>query len=222
MCDALTAHGFPGRHLRLIRPDSSVLPHAQVVVVTPLVQRQFGRRLATKWAPAVLARFGAGAAGISVRIAAPHGAAAYETALKADLRARKAGGAGLLTRPHISATATARNQLLTGQVDPRLIVVLTALASVHPIRILDFGTAFAGASAGIPLRIANLAQDYAAAGLPRSAYLQFLSRELDLEPGIYKPEAAGPAHDATGTLTFQIKLPAQSTLGVLGSKGPNT
>jgi len=220
MCDALTAHGFPGRHLRLIRPASSVLPHAQVVVATPVVKRQFGSALTTKWAPAVLASFGAGTAGISVRIAAPHGAAAFEAALKADLRARKAGGAALLARPHISASAAARKQLLAGQVDPRLIVVLTALASVHPIRILEFGTDFVGASAGIPLRRANLAQDYAAAGLPRSAYLRFMSTELKLEPGMYKPDVTGSARDAAGTLTFQIKFQAPSPLGVLGSQAP--
>jgi hypothetical protein len=218
MCDELTAHGFPGRHLRLIRPHASVPPHAQVVVVTPAVQRQFGSSHTTKWAPAVLASFGARTAGISVRIAAAHGAARYEAALKADLRSRKAAGAALLTKPHLSASATARKQLLAGQVDSRLIVDLKALASVHPIRILDFGTAFAGASAGIPLRIANLARDYPAAGLPRSAYLRFLFKELNLERGMYKPDAVGLAHDATGTLTFQIKFPAPSPLGVLGSK----
>jgi hypothetical protein len=217
MCEALTAYGFPGRHLRLIRPDASVPPHAQVIVVTPVVQRQFGGSLTTKWAPAVLAAsFGAGTAGISVRIAAPQGAAKYEAALKADLRSRKAGGAGLLRNKHVSASATARKQLLAGQVDSRLLVVLTALASVHPIRVLDFGTPFPGASVGIPLRIANLAQDYPAAGLSRSAYLQFLSRVLNLEPGIYKPDAIGLSPDAAGTLTFQIKFPAPSPLGVIG------
>jgi hypothetical protein len=219
MWHALASHGFPGRQLRLIRPHASVLPHAQVVVVTPVVQRQFGSSRTTKWAPAVLASFGAGTAGISVRIAALQGAARYEAALKADLRSRKASGAALLAKPHISASATAREQLRTGQVDSRLIVVLTALASVHPIRILDFGKAFAGASAGIPLRIANLAQDYAAAGMSRSAYLRVLSRQLSLEPGIYKPEAVGLAYDAAG-LSLQIKFPAPSPLGVLGSQGP--
>jgi hypothetical protein len=220
MCHALTARGFPGRHLRLIRPGSSAPPNAQVVVVTPAVQRQFGGSRTTKWAPAVLARFGTGTAGISVRIAAPHGAAKYQAALKADLRSRKARGASLLTKPHISASAAARKQLQTGQVDSRLIVVLTALASVHPIRILDFVMASPGASAGMPLRIANLAQDYAASGMRGPAYIRFLSKALNLEPGIYKPEAAGPAYDASGTPIFRIKFLAPSPLGVLGSPGP--
>jgi hypothetical protein len=220
MCDALAAHGFPGRHLRLIRPGSPAPPHAQVIVVTPLVQRQFGSRRIGNWAPAALASFGPASTGVSVRIVAPRGAAKFEAALKADLRARKAHGAGLLNNLHVSAAATARKQLLTGQVDSRLIVVLTALGSRHPIRILDFGAAAPGTSAGIPLRIAHLAQAYAAAGMPTSAYIRFLSMQLNIEPGIYKPEFSGLGRDAAGTLTFQIKFPAPSPLGVLGTKGP--
>ena len=217
MCEALTAHGFPGRHLRLIRTHSPV-PRAQVIVATPVVLRQFGS-LSTRWAPAALASFGQGSASIiSVRLVAMQGVAKYEAALKADLRSRKASGAGVADNPHISASAIARKQLLAGQVDSRLIVVLTALASVHPIRILDFGTAFAGQSVGIPLRIANLAQDYAVAGLSRSAYVGFLTRQLNLEPGIYRPKVAGLTHDA-GTPTFQIKYRAPSPLGVLGPQG---
>jgi hypothetical protein len=221
MCGALAAHGFPGRHLRLIRPGSPAPPHAQVIVVTPLVQRKFGSSRIGNWAPAALASFGPASTGVSVRIVAPRGAAKYEAALKADKRSRKAKGAGLVHSPHVSTSATARKQLLTGQVDSRLIVVLTALASRHPIRILDFGADPPGASAGIPLRIVHLAQDYAAARLPRSAYLQFLSRQLKLLPGIYKPAVAGlTTHDPAGTLTFQIKFPAPSPLGVLGSQRP--
>ncbi|HEX9520192.1 MAG TPA: hypothetical protein VF940_28940 [Streptosporangiaceae bacterium] len=221
MCDALAAHGFPGRHLRLIRPGSPAPPHAQVIVVTPLVQRQFGGSRIGNWAPAALASFGPASTGVSVRIVAPRGAAKFEAALKADQRSRKAKGAGLVNSPHVSTSATARKQLLTGQVDSRLIVVLTALASRHPIRILDFGAASPGASAGVPVRIAHLAPDYAAAGLSRSAYLRFLSKQLKLLPGIYKPPVAGlTTHDPAATLTFQIKFPAPSPLGVLGSQRP--
>src|SRR5260221_3579360 len=221
MCDALAAHGFPGRHLRLIRPGPPAPPHAQVLVVTPLVQRQFGSSRIGNWAPAALASFGPASTGVSVRIVAPRGAAKFEAALKADQRSRKAKGAGLVNSPHVSTSATARKQLLTGQVDSRLIVVLTALASRHPIRILDFGAASPGASAGVPVRIAHLAIDYAAAGLSRSAYLRFLSKQLKLLPGIYKPPVAGlTTHDPAGALTFQIKFPAPSPLGVLGSQRP--
>ena len=221
MCDALAAHGFPGRHLRLIRPGSPAPPHAQVIVVTPFVQRQFGSSRIGNWAPAALASFGPASTGVSVRIVAPRGAAKFEAALKADQRSRKAKGAGLVNSPHVSTSATARKQLLTGQVDSRLIVVLTALASRHPIRILDFGAASPGASAGVPVRIAHLAPDYAAAGLSRSAYLRFLSKQLKLLPGIYKPPVAGlTTHDPAATLTFQIKFPAPSPLGVLGSQRP--
>ncbi len=216
MCDALTAHGFPGRHLQLIRPDSPYPLHAQVVVVTPAVQRRFGSSLGTDWAPAVLASFGAGSGAISVRVVAPQGAASYEAALKADLRLRRTGGAGLLASQQVAASAMARRQLESGQVDARLLVVLTALASLHPIDILDFGTVFRGTSGGIPLRITDLADNDAASGLPRSDYLRFLLRQMDVQAGIYRPQAAGIEHDAAGKLIFQIKVSAPSPLGVLG------
>jgi hypothetical protein len=60
MYDLLTADQFPYRKLQLIRPGSSYPLHAQVVVVTPVVQRQFGSSLATDWAPIVLTRVGSG------------------------------------------------------------------------------------------------------------------------------------------------------------------
>ena len=216
MCDALTAHGFPGRYLQLIRPDSPYPRHAQVVVVTPAVQRQFGSSLGTNWAPAVLASFGAGSGAISVRVLAPHGAASYDAALKADLSLRRIGGTGLLASPQVGASAVARKELESGRVDARLIVALTALASLHPIDILDFGTVFPGTSGGIPLRVANLAVNDAASGLSRSDYLRFLLRHMGERAGTYRPQAAGLEHDAAGKLIFRIRFSAPSPLGVLG------
>ncbi len=150
MCNALTARGFPGRKLQLIRPNSGYPLRAQVAVVTPLVARQFGSRFATKWAPAVLTRVGSGPSAIFIRIVSSKGAAAYSSALSKDVRQRKASAQHLLGNAHVKATAAARNDLAQGRVDARLIVVLTALASVHPIEILGFGTTFAGSSPGIP------------------------------------------------------------------------
>jgi hypothetical protein len=216
MCDLLSAGRFPGRKLQLIRPDSSYPLHAQVVVVTPVVQRQFGSSLATNWAPIVLTRVGSGPTAISIRIVAPHGAAAYRSALSRDVQQRKAVAELLLRSPQVTASAPVRKELADGQVDARVIVALTALAAVHPIDILGFGTGFPGASAGVPLRVAQLAAMDAASGLNRSDYLRYLRTVLykQSDPS-YQPEAAGLTHDSSGKLIFQIKFAAPSRLLLL-------
>src|SRR5262249_38936676 len=80
--------------------------------------------------PAVLAWFGSGTGAITVRVVAPHGAAAYQTALHADLAARKISGAALLNYSRVTVSATARSQLVAGQVDSRLLLAL-ALPAGH-------------------------------------------------------------------------------------------
>ena len=47
--------------------------------------------------------------------------------------------------------------LADGEVDPRLLVVLAALAALHPLDITGFGRPSPGASAGVPLRSADIA-----------------------------------------------------------------
>jgi hypothetical protein len=220
MCQMLTAHGFPGRHLQLIRPNSTYPLQAQVVVVTRVVQRQFGSSLATNWAPAVLANFGRGGGAISVRVIAQKGAAVYQSALKADLSQRQVTGATLLAGQWVRASATARKALVAGQPDARLIVLLSALAAVHPIDILDFGPVAPGASVGVPLRTADLAVGDLASGLARSDYLRYLRNVLNAEPPPYRPDVARIAHDAEGKLIFQIRFAAPSPIGLLGGQRP--
>jgi hypothetical protein len=220
MYDALTAHGFPSRTLQLIRPDSPIQLHAQVVVVTPDVKRQFGGSLGiAKWAPAVLARVGSGAASITIRIVSPRGAAVYESALSADVKLRKAAAGLLLTSSQVKTSAEVRRELADGQVDSRLLVVLTALASVHPIDILAFGKAFPGASPGIPLRTADLADNLAVSGLNRSDYLRYLATVTAKEPIPYRPQTANLASNGAGSQVFRIGFAAPSPLLLLGGQG---
>jgi hypothetical protein len=216
MCDLLTADHFPDPKLQLIGPGSSYPLRAQVVVVTPAVHRQFGSSLATDWAPIVLRRVGSGPTAISIRIVSRHGAAAGQSALSKDVQQRKEFAQLLLRSPEVTASEPVRQELAGGQVDVRLMVVLTALAAVHPIDILGF-TGFPGASAGVPLRVVQLAPDTdAASGLNQSDYLQSLGAVLDKQSAPYQPEEAGPTHD-NGKLIFQIKFTVTShLLGVLG------
>jgi hypothetical protein len=219
MCDALAAHGFPGRHLQLIRPSSSYPLHAQVVVETPVVQRQFGSSLATNWAPAVLTRVGSGSTAISIRIVAPGGAAAYNSALSKDVQQRRAGVHLLLASPKVKASAQVRKELAAGHVDARLIVVLTALASVQPIDILSVGNAFPGASQGIPLRVADLADSDTASALNTSDYDRYLLTQLKKQPNLFRSQAAGLTHDAAGKPIFRISFGAPSPLLLLAGQG---
>ncbi|HEX5188373.1 MAG TPA: hypothetical protein VFW16_02445 [Streptosporangiaceae bacterium] len=215
MCAALAAHGFPSRRLALIKPGAPYPSRAQVVVETPIVRYQFGARGSVDLASPVLVRFGHGDAAISVRVVAPQGAAAYQQELKADVRQRRGEGAGLLTNSHVSVSAAARRALLAGRADVRLIVVLTAIASVHPIDILRFGTDFPGTSPGVPLRMAELALDDRAAHMSEADYVRFLLTLLDAEPDGYRPLIAGPAR-AAGSRVFQITFAAPSPLKLLG------
>ncbi len=215
MCDALTAHGFPGRHLKLIRPGGPYPSHAEIIVETPLVARQFGDSFNVAQAPPVLTRIGTGDTAIAIRVVARQGEARYKAQIKADLRQRRLHGAALLTSRQVTASALARKQLIAGEVDIRLIVVLTAIASVHPIDILGFGAAFPGASPAVALRTADLAQSDGAAGLSRSAYIKFLLTLLDAEPSVYRPQTAVSAHLRAGTPVFQITFSAPSPLKLL-------
>jgi hypothetical protein len=163
MCQALEKHGIPARGLHELQPGSPAPLRSDVIVATAAVRAEFGASLTSIYAPGVIASFGSARTRIDIRVIAPHGAAAYRSALRADLAARKKAGAELLVSPRISASATARRQLVAGQVDARLLLTLAELASQQMVSIVAFGDLAPGASPGIPLRYVYLAQ----AKLPR-------------------------------------------------------
>jgi hypothetical protein len=156
MCAALEARGLPARDLLVLGPSSRDPRSSAVVVETGAVRALFGTSLDRAWAPAVVASFGSGAAGITVRVVASHGAVAYQTALAGDMAAAKAAGARLLADPRISVQTSARSQLTAGLVDLRLLSALTALSRQLPVSVVGFGNVGPGVSAGIPLRYADL------------------------------------------------------------------
>ena len=181
-CAALTAHGFPEHELRVLGPTSADPVTSAVVVQTAAVKDLFGSSLATAWAPAVLASFGSGAAAITVRVIAPHGAGVYKAALDADLAARKINGPALLNDPQITVSKLAGDQLTAGQVDSRLVLALADLAARQPISIMRFGNDGPGASAGIPLRFVDLSEDVQAADLAPAAHAKSVRDYLVRRP----------------------------------------
>jgi hypothetical protein len=94
-----------------------------------------------------------------VRAIAPDGAPAYRVALAADLQTRRVAGRQLLRDPLITFSSSARAQLTAGQVDARLLMTLDTLAASDPVRIEAFLDDGPGASAGLPLRAAELAAE---------------------------------------------------------------
>ena len=220
MCEALKSHGVPASDLDWIEPSTTSPLASAVIVATAAVRAQFGNLLGSVYAPGVIARFGSGQLQIEVRETAPHGAAAYRSALRADLADRKASGAGLLDSSRITASATARRQLITGQVDSRLIVMMAGLAAVRPIDIVAFGTVAPGGDPAMPLRFAEVTQPgrgHNAAS--RSASSAFVRSMRAFVRG--QPVSLGVAQTQTvqlpgGLTVLRIQFGAPSPLGLLG------
>jgi hypothetical protein len=175
MCSALEDEGLPAANLLILRTAAASPLHAQLVVATPTVRSQFGSRLDSVYAPAVIAEFGSGSGRVNVQVVAPDGAAAYLTALRQDLAARQVAGAQLLANKHIVVTSQARRQLTAGEVDSRLLIMLPALAAVHTIQVLAFGDPGPGVTPGVPLSSADLSGSGQAAGLTDASYLSWLT-----------------------------------------------
>jgi hypothetical protein len=175
MCSALEAQGVLAAKLLILRTGMTSPLGAQVVVVTPVVRSQFGGRLDSVYAPSVIADFGSGPDQVSVQVMAQDGPTAYLTALRQDVVARKTAGTQLLANNRIRASAEALAQLAAGTVDSRLLIMLPALAVVHPIQILAFGHPAPGASPGVPLCSADLSGSGRAAAMTDARYVSWLT-----------------------------------------------
>src|SRR5215813_800049 len=177
MCNQLQKSGFPGARLMQLQPSSPDPLGAQLVVATPVIRNQFGTRLATVYAPLVIASFGSGQERVDVRYIAPDGSAAFEAQMAKDRANRISAGEQLVTNKRVQASPAARKALLAGQVDPRLLITLSALADLMPVQLIAFDDPSPGASSDVPLRGAELGAA-ASAGLP--AMLAFLRAQQNL------------------------------------------
>ncbi len=139
MCQALVSHGIPAGHLYMLKPGKTNPLDSSVIVATPTLRSQIGSKLTSIYAPGLLARFGSGDQQIQVQAIAPHGVPQYMSKVKSDLAARKMAGTALAGSPGIVASATARKELAAGEVDSRLMTVLTGLAASHTVDIVAFG-----------------------------------------------------------------------------------
>jgi hypothetical protein len=218
MCAALQARGVPAGQLLVLSPGRADPLGSDVVVATAAVRNQFGARLAAVYAPVTLASFGGGAARIDVRAVAPDGGAAYQTQLAADVRDRQAAGAILLRSHRIQVAGAAAAELADGRVDARLLVTLAALAALYPVDIVSFGGAGQGASAGVPLRSADIVAVTPGGGAAHPASLQGVLAFLRAQRPPYLPPSLHTVRITPRRTVLQIEYRVPCPLGLLGGR----
>jgi len=212
VCGDLVSAGFPSANVLTLGPGSNDPLGSALVVATAPIRAQLGTRLASVYAPAVIATFGSKTARIDIRLVYPGGSAAYNAYERTALSNRKTAGAELLANSHIKASATARAQLLSGDVDPRLPQLLAIMAGHHPVRIVDFVDQSPGGGPASLLRSVDLATVDSAAHMTRSAYLGWMQAFIDAQRAQYHP-SVGQVTLNTGQTVLRIGFGAPSPLG---------
>jgi len=202
MCAVLAQHGIAAENLLVLRPGSADPLGSDVVLATAAVRDMFGARLASVYAPEVLASFGTGQAGIEIRAVAPDGAAAYNAAIAADLQARRLAGRELLRDPLITFAPAARVELAAGDVDERLLTTLDTLAASEPLRVTAFLDDGPGASPGQPLRAAELT----ASNVTARKMLAFFRAQRP--PYLFAQGAIAALPGGESVLTIEFAAPA--------------
>jgi len=231
MCSELAGHGVPAGNLLVLSAAAGDPLGSDVVVATSSVRSEFGPRLASVYAPVVLASFGSRGARIEIRVVAPDGAGAYRAALAADLAARRRAGAQLLGNPQISATPAARQQLSAGTVDSRLLITLATLAAQGQVRVVSFGRPAPGAGGAVALRSAVITGPAAPGGAAAgrrvvasrtggaggAAYLASVLAFLHAQRPPYLATVITVIRIPGGQPAVRIGYPSPSPLGLLSS-----
>jgi predicted Ser/Thr protein kinase len=212
VCADLANSGFPSANLLRIGPMSNDPLGSDLVVATAGVRAQFGSRLASVYAPAIIASFGSGRASIDVRLVFPGGAESYRAAQGSALHAREAIDAQLLTNSNITLSATARAQLLGGEVDPRLPALIVLMAAGHPLRIVEFLSQSPGGGPASLLRWADFATAAPAAHLAPPAYVSWMRGFIGAQRAEYRPAWSQQVTLPNGQAVLRIGYGAPSPL----------
>jgi hypothetical protein len=211
LCGELVSAGFPSGNVLSLGPGSNDPLGSALVVATGPIRAHFGSRLASVYAPAVIASFGSRTARIDIRLVYPGGAATYNADERTALPDRKTAGAQLLANGNIKASAAARAQLLSGNVDPRLPQLLAIMAGRHRVHIVDFtGQSHGGGPASL-LRSVDLATVDSAAHLTGSAYLGWMQTFINAQRAQYHPSVRQVTLH-TGQTVLRIGFGAPSPL----------
>jgi predicted Ser/Thr protein kinase len=212
VCADLASSGFPSANLLPLGPMSNDPLGSNLVIATADVRAQFGSRLASVYAPAVIASFGSRSARIDIRLVYGDSAESYRAAESAALHARKAAEAQLLTNSDIKLSATAQAQLLRGELDPRLPLLIVLMAAGHPLRIVDFLSLSPRGGPASLLRWADFATAVPAAHLTPSAYAGWMRAFIDAQRAQYRPAWAQQVTLPNGQAVLRIGYGAPSPL----------
>jgi serine/threonine protein kinase len=212
VCTDLVSRGFPSANVLTLGPASTDPLGSNLVVATAAIRAQFGSRLASVYAPAIIASFGSGDARIDIRLVFPGGTASYRDMEQPALTARKAVDVQLLANRGIAVSATARAQLLSGDVDPRLPLLLAAMANIHPVRVVSFVNQSPGGGPASLLRSVDLATADTGAHLRRAAYLGWMQTFIDAQTAQYRPSWAQQVTLRRGQAVLMIGYGAPSPL----------
>jgi hypothetical protein len=211
LCGDLVSAGFPSANVLSLGPGSNDPLGSALVVATGPIRAHFGSRLASVYAPAVIASFGSRTARIDIRLVYPGGAVNYNADERTALPDRKTAGVQLLANSNIKASAAARAQLLSGDVDPRLPQLLAIMAGRHPVHIVDFVSQSPGGGPASLLRSVDLATVDSAAHMARSAYLGWMQTFIDAQRAQYHPSVRQVTLH-TGQTVLRIGFGAPSPL----------
>jgi hypothetical protein len=204
LCASLQSQGVSASRLVPLGSRMTGLLGADVVATLPSADM----KVVGQYAPALIASFGSGGSRIEIRAVAAGGAAAYQSALRADLQARQSAGSQLLRNPRIRFRAADAARLAAGEVDSRLLATLAALSSQFTLRV----TAFSDSSPGAPLlfREVTVASDGNGAARLAAALAMVNAQETP-----YLPAHCAIVHLGAGPPVLLIEFASPSPLGLL-------
>jgi len=206
VCSELAQRGF--QNVDTLGPASQDPLSSSLVVATPAIRAQFGTRLASVYAPAVIASFGSGNARVEIRQIYSGGT----PGLRADLRARKTSDAQILANSHVAVSAIARAQLLSGDIDPRLPSFIAAITAEYPVRIVDFGDRGPGGGPASLLRSVDLATHVSGAHLAEPAYVSWIQELVKAQYTQYFSPSSEQVTLPGGQTVLRIEFAAPSPL----------
>jgi serine/threonine protein kinase len=212
VCADLVTGGFPAANVMALGPGSNDPLGSALVVATGPIRAQYGSRLASVYAPATIASFGSAAARIDILLVYPGGAATYDADRRTALRNRKTNDAQLLVNGHIKASATARAQLLSGDVDPRLPQILAIMAENHLVHIVDFDNQSPGGGPASLRRSVDLATAASAAHLTGAPYPGWMRALIDAQRAEYLPASIRQVTLPSDQPVLRIEYDAPSPL----------
>lgn len=180
MCGEAEQAGFPAGRLMVLPTTAPDPLGADLVIATPAIQSQFGTRLASVYAPQIVARFGSGPEEVDVRYLPPGGTVAFDSQLATDRKRRVTAGVQLAGNQNVHAGPAARAELQAGQVDPLIVITLAQLANRIPVKLVAFTDPAPGEGLSVPLRGAEI-------GAVKPGDLAAILAEFTSQQGVYAP-----------------------------------